>query len=260
MLEGYKVAKEIAAHGAGASTFSDWWGYKIEASGATPWNAALMTRKGVLVSINSDSAEHSRRLNTEAAKSIKWGGLSDDEALALVTVNPARQLRVADRVGSIEPGKDADLVVWNRHPLSSYAVADRVYIDGTLVLRPVERGRARRRSRQQESRAGPGREGRRRQGQEGRQEGREQDGRPRRCRQPRRRPTAQRAAEATQMLRAPGNLKFSGQLRSSRIWSPSSTPAPPHHVGQHRARDDRLKAGRIEALGAAVAVPAGGRR
>jgi imidazolonepropionase-like amidohydrolase len=132
VLEGYKVAREIAAHGAGASTFSDWWGYKVEASGATPWNAALMTRKGVLVSINSDSAEHSRRLNTEAAKSIKWGGLSDDEALALVTVNPARQLRVAERVGSIEPGKDADLVVWNHHPLSSYAVADRVYIDGAL--------------------------------------------------------------------------------------------------------------------------------
>jgi imidazolonepropionase-like amidohydrolase len=132
VLEGYKVAKEIAAHGAGASTFSDWWGYKVEASGATPWNAALMTRKGVLVSINSDSAEHSRRLNTEAAKAIKWGGLKDDEALALVTINPAKQLRVDARVGSIETGKDADLVIWNRHPLSSYAVADRVYIDGTL--------------------------------------------------------------------------------------------------------------------------------
>ena len=132
VLEGYKVAKEIAAHGAGASTFSDWWGYKVEASGATPWNAALMTRKGVLVSINSDSAEHARRLNTEAAKAIKWGGLKDDEALALVTINPARQLRVDARVGSIETGKDADLVIWNRHPLSSYAVADRVYIDGTL--------------------------------------------------------------------------------------------------------------------------------
>ena len=132
VLEGYKVAKEIAAHGAGASTFSDWWGYKVEASGATPWNAALMTRKGVLVSVNSDSAEHARRLNTEAAKAIKWGGLTEDEALALVTINPARQLRVDERVGSIEVGKDADLVVWNRHPLSSYAVADRVYIDGTL--------------------------------------------------------------------------------------------------------------------------------
>jgi imidazolonepropionase-like amidohydrolase len=132
VLEGYKVAKEIAGHGAGASTFSDWWGYKVEASGATPWNAALMTRKGVLVSVNSDSAEHARRLNTEAAKAIKWGGLTDDEALALVTINPARQLGVDERVGSIEAGKDADLVVWNRHPLSSYAVADRVYIDGTL--------------------------------------------------------------------------------------------------------------------------------
>ena len=132
VLEGYKVAKEIAAHGAGASTFADWWGYKVEATGATPWNAALMTRKGVLVSVNSDSAEHARRLNTEAAKAIKWGGLTDDEALALVTINPARQLRVAERVGSVEVGKDADLVVWNRHPLSSYAVADQVYIDGTL--------------------------------------------------------------------------------------------------------------------------------
>jgi imidazolonepropionase-like amidohydrolase len=132
VLEGYKVAKEIAAHGAGASTFSDWWGYKVEASGATPWNAALMTRKGVLVSINSDSAEHSRRLNTEAAKAVKWGGLKDDEALALVTINPAKQLRVDARVGSIEVGKDADLVVWTHHPLSSYAVADRVYIDGAL--------------------------------------------------------------------------------------------------------------------------------
>jgi imidazolonepropionase-like amidohydrolase len=132
VLEGYKVAREIAAHGAGASTFSDWWGYKVEASGATPWNAALMTRRGVLVSVNSDSAEHARRLNTEAAKAIKWGGLTDDEALALVTINPARQLRVDERVGSLEAGKDADLVIWNRHPLSSYAVADRVYIDGTL--------------------------------------------------------------------------------------------------------------------------------
>ncbi len=132
VLEGYKVAKEIAAHGAGASTFSDWWGYKIEAADAIPYNAAIMVRKGVLVSINSDSAEHARRLNTEAAKSIKWGGLTDDEALALVTINPAKQLRVDNRVGSLEVGKDADVVVWTAHPLSAYAVADRVYIDGTL--------------------------------------------------------------------------------------------------------------------------------
>src|SRR5438093_986812 len=115
VLEGYKVAKEIAAHGAGASTFADWWGYKIEAIDAIPYNASLMTRKGVLVSINSDDAELARHLNTEAAKSIQWGGLTDDEALALVTINPARQLRAESRVGSLEVGKDADVVIWN-HP------------------------------------------------------------------------------------------------------------------------------------------------
>ena len=123
---------EIAAHGAGASTFSDWWGYKVEASGATPWNAALMARKGVLVSINSDSAEHSRRLNTEAAKSIKWGGLSDDEALAMVTINPARQLRVAERVGSIETGKDADLVTVDMHGIAVSIPAGRAHADGDM--------------------------------------------------------------------------------------------------------------------------------
>jgi len=130
VLEGYKVAKEIAAHGAGASTFADWWGYKIEAVDAIPYNAALMTRKGVVASINSDDAELSRHLNTEAAKSIKWGGLTEDEALALVTINPAKQLRVDSRVGSLETGKDADVVIWNHHPLSNYAIVDRVYIDG----------------------------------------------------------------------------------------------------------------------------------
>jgi imidazolonepropionase-like amidohydrolase len=132
VLEGYKVAKEIAAHGAGASTFSDWWGYKIEAEDAIPYNAALMHQKGVLVSINSDSAEHARRLNTEAAKTIKWGGLTQDEAFAMVTINPAKQLRIDNKVGSLEVGKDADVVVWSAHPLSSFAVADRVYIDGIL--------------------------------------------------------------------------------------------------------------------------------
>jgi imidazolonepropionase-like amidohydrolase len=132
VLEGYKVADEIAAHGAAASTFSDWWGYKVEAEDAIPYNAALMVRRGVLVSINSDSAEHARRLNTEAAKSMHWGGLTEDEAFALVTINPAKQLRVENRVGSLEPGKDADVVIWNRHPLSTYAIADRVYIDGKV--------------------------------------------------------------------------------------------------------------------------------
>ncbi|MFP5379797.1 MAG: amidohydrolase family protein, partial [Vicinamibacteria bacterium] len=132
VLEGYKVADEIAAHGAGASSFSDWWAYKVEAQDAIPYSPALMVRRGVNVSINSDSAEHARRLNTEAAKAIHWGGLTEDQALALVTINPAQQLRIQDRVGSIEIGKDADVVLWNRHPLSNYALPDRVYIDGTL--------------------------------------------------------------------------------------------------------------------------------
>jgi len=142
VLEGYKIASEMAAHGAGASTFADWWGYKVEVIDAIPHNAALMVRKGVLVSINSDSAEHARRLNTEAAKAIKWGGLTEDEAFALVTINPAKQLRIDNRVGSLEPGKDADVVIWNHHPLSTYAIADRVYIDGTLYYdREAEAGR-----------------------------------------------------------------------------------------------------------------------
>jgi imidazolonepropionase-like amidohydrolase len=131
-LEAYRVMPEIKAHGAGVSTFADWWGYKVEASGATPYNAAMCLRFGISASINSDSAEHARRLNTEAAKAIKWGGLTEDEALSLVTIEPAKQLRIDGRVGSIEVGKDADLVVWNHHPLSSYALADLVYIDGRL--------------------------------------------------------------------------------------------------------------------------------
>lgn len=131
-LEGYKIARELAAHGAGVGTFSDWWGYKVEAIDAIPYNAAIMMKAGVVVSINSDSAEHARRLNTEAAKMMHWGGLTEDQALALVTINPAKQLRLDKRVGSIEAGKDADLVIWSRHPLSSYAVVDRTYIEGTL--------------------------------------------------------------------------------------------------------------------------------
>ena len=134
VLEGYKVAKEIAEHGAGASTFSDWWAYKVEAYDAIPYNAAIMTRKGVVVSINSDSAEEARHLNQEAAKCMKYGGLSEQEALALITLNPAKQLRIDNRVGSIEPGKDADLVIYNRHPLSVYAVAQKVFIDGQVYF------------------------------------------------------------------------------------------------------------------------------
>jgi imidazolonepropionase-like amidohydrolase len=130
VLEGYKVADEMAKHGAGGSTFSDWWAYKVEAEDAIPYNAAIMHKRGVLVSINSDSAEHARRLNTEAAKSMHWGGLSEDEALSFVTINPAKQLKIDARVGSLEAGKDADVVIWNKHPLSTYAIVDRVFIDG----------------------------------------------------------------------------------------------------------------------------------
>ncbi len=130
VLEGYKVAKEIAAHGAGASTFSDWWGYKMEAADAIPYNATLMMKKGVVVSINSDDAEQARRLNMEAAKAVRYGGATDDEALAMVTINPAKQLKIDARVGSIEVGKDADVVIWNHHPLSTAAIVERSYIDG----------------------------------------------------------------------------------------------------------------------------------
>jgi imidazolonepropionase-like amidohydrolase len=134
VLEGYKVAKEIAKHGAGASTFSDWWAYKMEAYDAIPYNAAIMTKKGVVVSINSDSAEEARHLNQEAAKTMKFGGLDEIEALKLVTLNPAIQLGIADRVGSIEVGKDADLVLYDKHPLSVFAVPQRVLIDGQVYF------------------------------------------------------------------------------------------------------------------------------
>jgi imidazolonepropionase-like amidohydrolase len=134
VLEGYKVADEIAASGAGASTFSDWWAYKVEAYDAIPYNAALMTRRGVLVSINSDDAEEATHLNQEAAKSIKFGGLSHDDALKLVTINPAIQLGIDKRVGSIDPGKDADLVIYNHDPLSAYAVVQKTLIDGRVYF------------------------------------------------------------------------------------------------------------------------------
>ena len=134
VLEGYKVAEEIAAAGAGASTFSDWWAYKVEAYDAIPYNAALMTRRGVVVSINSDDAEEATHLNQEAAKTMKYGGLSELEALKLVTLNPAIQLGIDKRVGSIDVGKDADLVIYNHHPLSAYAVVQETLIDGRVYF------------------------------------------------------------------------------------------------------------------------------
>jgi imidazolonepropionase-like amidohydrolase len=134
VLEGYKVADEIAAAGTGASTFSDWWAYKVEAYDAIPYNAAIMTRRGVIVSINSDDAEEATHLNQEAAKCMKYGGLSHDEALKLVTLNPAIQLGIDKRVGSIDVGKDADIAIYDRDPLSAYAVVQKTLIDGRVYF------------------------------------------------------------------------------------------------------------------------------
>jgi imidazolonepropionase-like amidohydrolase len=130
VLEGYKVADAIADIGAGASTFSDWWGYKMEVIDGIPHAGALMTRAGVVTSFNSDSNEMARRLNMEAAKAMRHGGLDEQEALKLVTLNPAIQLRIADRVGAIKPGLDADLVLWSDHPLSNFARAEQTWIEG----------------------------------------------------------------------------------------------------------------------------------
>jgi hypothetical protein len=134
VLEGYKVAAEIARHGAGASTFTDFWGYKMEAYDAIAHNAAIMARKGVVTSVNSDSDERARRLNIEAAKTMRYGGLTEEEALKLITLNPAIQLGIDRRVGSIEVGKDADLAVWNAHPFSVYARVEQTFVDGELLF------------------------------------------------------------------------------------------------------------------------------
>jgi imidazolonepropionase-like amidohydrolase len=133
-LEGYKVAPEIARHGAAASIFVDNWGYKIEAYDAIPYNAAIMTRAGVNVSINSDSDERARRLNIEAAKAMKYGDLTEEEALKMITLNPAWQLGIQDRVGSIDVGKDADLAIWNGHPFSVYSRVENTFVDGEIFF------------------------------------------------------------------------------------------------------------------------------
>jgi imidazolonepropionase-like amidohydrolase len=130
VLEGYKVAPEIAAHGAGASSFSDWWAYKVEVMDAIPWNGAIMHRAGVVVSFNSDSDELARRMNMEAAKAVRYGGLTPEQALALVTINPAKQLRIDQRTGSLEVGKDADFAVWNGNPLSAFTRCEETWVDG----------------------------------------------------------------------------------------------------------------------------------
>ena len=128
--EAYKVAPELAEFGAGASVFSDWWAYKLEVYYSTAYNAAILTNNGVTTSINSDSGELIRHLFHEAAKSQKYGGLSDEEALALITLNPAKQLGIDDRVGSIEEGKDGDIAIFEGHPLSVYAIPVMTFVDG----------------------------------------------------------------------------------------------------------------------------------
>ena len=130
--EGFKVAPELAAYGAMASVFADWWAYKFEVYYSTAYNAAILTKNGVTTSINSDDGELMRHLYHEAAKTQKYGDLTDDEALALITINPAKQLGVENRIGSIETGKDADIVIFKNHPLSVYGVPMKTIIDGIV--------------------------------------------------------------------------------------------------------------------------------
>lgn len=135
ILEGYKVADKMKAHGLrGASSFSDWWDYKFEVYEAIPYNGAIMQKEGLTVAYNSDDAEMARRLNHEAAKAVKYGGVSEEEAWKFVTLNPAKLLRVDDRTGSLKPGKDADVVLWSDHPLSIRAKALQTYVDGVLYF------------------------------------------------------------------------------------------------------------------------------
>lgn len=130
--EGFKVAPELAAYGASASIFADWWAYKFEVYYSTAYNAAILTRNGVLTSINSDSGELIRHLFHEAAKSQRYGGLTDEEALKLITINPAKQLGIDRRVGSLEVGKDGDVAIFNAHPLSVYAIPQMTIVDGVV--------------------------------------------------------------------------------------------------------------------------------
>jgi imidazolonepropionase-like amidohydrolase len=133
-LEAYKVADQLAANDIAIATFADWWGYKQEAWDAIPWNATMSMRKGVRVAIKSDSEDYTRRLNQEAAKTMRYGGATEEEALKMITLNPAWIVGVDDRVGSIDVGKDADLVIWDGYPLSSYGVPEKVLIDGDVYF------------------------------------------------------------------------------------------------------------------------------
>src|SRR5690606_11177009 len=130
ILEGYKVADEMASRQIAGASFADWWAYKMEVQEAIPYNAYLMHKRNVLTAINSDDAEMARRLNQEAAKAVKYGGVSEEDALKMVTLNVAEILHVEDRIGSLAPGKDADVVIWSDKPLSIYAKAEQTFVDG----------------------------------------------------------------------------------------------------------------------------------
>jgi imidazolonepropionase-like amidohydrolase len=134
VLEGYKVADEMAKHGAMASTFAEMWGYKVEAYDAIPHNMAIMANRGVTVSVNSDSGERVRRLYQEAAMGMKYGGMEENEALKMITLNPAKQLGVESRVGSIEVGKDADLAIFNGHPFAPASRVEKTLVDGMVYF------------------------------------------------------------------------------------------------------------------------------
>ena len=133
-LEAYKIADQLAAADVGIATFADWWGYKQEAWDAIPWNAVMAMRKGVKVAIKSDSEDYTRRLNQEAAKTMRYGGATEEEALKMITINPAWIIGVDDRVGSVDIGKDADLVIWDGYPLSTTGVPEKVLIDGNVYF------------------------------------------------------------------------------------------------------------------------------
>jgi imidazolonepropionase-like amidohydrolase len=149
ILEGYKVGEALAAHGVGASSFSDWWAYKMEVMDAIPYNGAILHELGVVVSFNSDSNELARRMNTEATKAVRYGGLDPAEALRFVTLNPAKQLRIDHRVGSLEPGKDADFVIWSGDPLSTLSRCEQTWIDGACMF-SLDRDAALRKERDEE--------------------------------------------------------------------------------------------------------------
>ena len=134
IMEGYKVADKMKAHGSNASTFSDWWYYKVEVTDANAYNAAIMQKVGLNVCINSDDAEMARRLNQEAGKAVRYGGVGEEEALKMVTLNPAKALHIDNKVGSLRAGKDADVVIWSDHPLSVYAKADKTIVDGIVYF------------------------------------------------------------------------------------------------------------------------------